>query len=177
LSAPHKFDPKLIRPLDFEPERGAFVCESDEITKWFWKDAYRDHSNRLCRVFCYGEDRARPSGIFAIGVEVFAFKDLIHRSNPLKFNPDYKIPAVELHYVAVASHQVGLGIGSGLFVEGLRIAKFVCESVGIKIVTLVPENESNRKFYSEAGFKLLDKCPKRPGLMYMTDQDLLGSGL
>jgi GNAT superfamily N-acetyltransferase len=177
LPDPHSFNPDLIRPLDFEPERGVFVCRSDEITKWFWKSAHKEHSNKLCRVYCYGEDHCRPIGIFALGIEVFTFKQLIQRSNPLEFNQHYRITTLELHYLAVASEHVGQGIGSRLFVESLRIAKHVCESVGIKVVILVPETEANRTFYSRAGFKSLDKCPARPGLMYMTDEELLAAEL
>lgn len=132
------------RKLSSNDDRSTFRSGAPELDDWFRRFAYENQraNNATTYVVTYGTAVCGYYSIAVSAVEKAAAHDRFnHPSDPKQ------IPCLLLARLAVSERCHGSGLGAGLFVDSLKRAALLSESVGARALLIHARDEHAKAFY------------------------------
>lgn len=132
------------RKLSKSDDRSSFTCGAPELDDWFRRFAYENQraNNAITYV---STDGNVVYGYYSISVAAVA-KSAAHDKFKNPSDPN-QLPCILLARLAVSEPCHGSGLGAGLFVDSLKRAALLSESVGARALLIHARNDRARAFY------------------------------
>ncbi|MGP5071365.1 GNAT family N-acetyltransferase [Arthrobacter rhombi] len=137
-------DFELPRKLGKGDDRASFTSGASELDDWFRRFAYENQraNNATTYVTTDGES---VCGYYSITVSAVE-KTQVHEKFDKPSDPK-QLPCILLARLAVSERHQGKSLGRGLFVDSLKRAATLSDSVGARALLIHARDEEARSFY------------------------------
>lgn len=136
--------------LDKHHNRQAFDCGNDDINRYLWQMASQHHKRGVARVHILANDS------HIVGFYTLTSTNLDNSDNGIRGYPHY-IPAILIGRMGVDIRYQGQGLSKTLLWSALTKIKAISQDTGVMVATIDPKNESLANYYTQYGFKPLQK--------------------
>jgi GNAT superfamily N-acetyltransferase len=133
--------PRKLRKSD---DRASFTSGAPELDDWFRRFSYENQRANNATTYV-STDGDVVGGYYSISVATVA-KSAAHDKFNNPSDPQ-QIPCILLARLAVSEFHHGSGLGAGLFMDSLKRAALLSDSVGARALLIHARDEQAKAFY------------------------------
>lgn len=161
----------VIEPLGPNHDRASFSCGEPVLDAYLQKQASRDVSRRVARVFvAIGQEPKAIAGYYGLSAASFDKRGLPPQMS--KRLPHYPIPAAILGRLAVDQAYQGQKFGEMLLLDACRRVVRASDALAMHALIVDAMNEQALAFYERYGFQRFADSDRRLFLPLQTIEKL-----